>query len=154
MTGIDRRSVILGSLISLLLFAGYAHAQTVYNYSIGVVIEIPAEGGIVVTGLRTDDYGNQLLPKMVMTEDTSSTRFTITNTGSVDYIITKSITSPTNLELSLSAYIEHSTVGDSWIGDSFTLKRGTSADVKLTVVDLGAEPGLHDATIVIGANPS
>ena len=98
MTGIDRRSVILGSLISLLLFAGFAYAQT-YSYSIGVVIEIPAEGGIVLTGLREDDYGNQLLPKMVLRDDTASTSFTISNNGSVNYTITKSITGSPSFNL-------------------------------------------------------
>ena len=49
-------------MIGLLVFTGYAIAQDIYNYSIGIVIEIPP-GSIEITGLGEDQYGNLQLKK-------------------------------------------------------------------------------------------
>ena len=151
---IDRKAVLYSFLTFMITLSAMVYAQNIYSYNIGVVIEVPEAGGIIITGLREDDYGNMLLSKMVLRDDTASTGFTIENTGSVDYEITKSLTSPPGLELKLEAFIEHSTGGDSWTSDTFTLERGTSASIRLTVTDTGAEPGLHDIAITIGATPS
>ena len=150
---IDRKATVLGSLLGLLLGALVVYAQTI-NLQFQGGIYIPEDLAITVSG--TTKLGDtHYLPTFVLYRNETSTTITLSNSGSKNAQLsyTAETTDP-NLEIDLEAYIAHSTIGDAWAeSPTFTLPRGSSADIRIKLTDNGATAGNYGFTVTITATP-
>ena len=147
---IDRKSSIVGLILGLALGAGIIYADTVYNYNIGIKILIPDEVSFTVS-IPKDMYGNYYLPDLKVIGTKATATFSIANTGTANLTISYEVTSDDpNLAISLEAYQSHSSEGNKFKdGNTATLPRSNSWDLRLIAEDLGAETGEHTATLSI-----
>jgi hypothetical protein len=147
---VDPKSVILGSLISLILFAAYTVAVSQYNL-VGYII-VP-DGGLTIHGgadavkIDSTNYG---LPNVTLDRSKDNVQVYVKNTGSKDIQVSWDYTGPSGLDITLVAEFDGGIEVDP--GDSFTLTRGSQRTLTIWFEDKGISPGEHSYTIVLSGS--
>ena len=151
MKKITTRKTLALILLSLLIALGtVAVAQTLIQYSISGLIVVPDEVDVEIS-LSTDIFGNYVLPDMILRDNITSTRFTLTNKGSNEIIVSwTGETSNPNLEIELKGFQAGSSYGNIFQeSNTWTIPRATSVDMELFLTDSGAPTGVHSFDLVI-----
>lgn len=148
---IDRKTVIISTLIGLLIGSGVVIADTIFNYSMRGSIYIPMGTQIELSGLPKDVFGEYYFETIELVDAKGMLSFQLNNMGSNSVTISYTLDEPTNISLVLEGYESGSTDGDKFKDTpSTTLDRGKMLDCRLLIEDLGATPNTaHDFTLYI-----
>jgi hypothetical protein len=142
---VDPKSVVLGSLISLLLFAGLAYAQSL-RLEFQASFKIPTDEGIVTTSYSADslDFGT-------LNREYATAKVTIMNAGLEHLSLMWSVEGlPTNMEIQVQR--KHLPSGGLTMWEDETqLDRGRELEILVTIRDKGASPGEHGFTFIVEA---
>jgi hypothetical protein len=149
---ITKKNALIGLTIGIIIgLAAVAYSDSL-SYTLTGLIIIPDDSvDVAVSGLPQNPDGSYELPTVTLSNPESQIDFKLRNDGSTDATLSFAVSAPAGL--TVSATHQRSDVpGDPENWDSpFILRRGTLANIIVTLRDDGMAPGEHTFSIGIEA---
>lgn len=147
---IDPKSAVLGSLLALLIFGGYAYAQSHLSFTGSIYVPVSSDLEVVEGGDRMSN-GVYQLPNLKFDRERITCEIRLKNTGRNDAEIRYDFTTPSGLGFGV-LYDVYSLDMDTipWNpNESITVPRGEVVLIVLVFTDQGMAEGDHPFSVEV-----